>query len=170
MEGQTKLPIEMELEKALALAEPELEIILAKAGDKSDSHRKICVPCLGKTIKAAVIAAITVGAPESLPESAMVVGAIPSCDSHIGFRLCGLPGILPIGEKQRLSERNPKLIGWIEEALQESMAEELLAADSYRERATYAESKGDKKRAELWLHVASEEDQHYREFRDSLGK
>jgi hypothetical protein len=170
MEGGNKLPAELALERALALAEPELEIILAKDGDKSAPHRKICTPCLGKTIKTAVVAAITAAVPESLPESAMVIEAIPSCDSHIGFRLCGLPGMLPIGEKQRLSEQNPKLVGWIEEALEESMAEELIAADSYRERAAYAESKGDQKRADLWKHVASEEDKHYREFRDSLGK
>ena len=56
----------------------------------------------------------------------------------------------------------------VEADLYLSMSEEALAARLYRERADFAESKGDSKTAELYRHIAGEEDGHYKEFETRL--
>lgn len=58
----------------------------------------------------------------------------------------------------------------IEEALRWSMEEEAIAASWYRRRAAFALTHGDSVTAELWLHIAGEEDDHYKEFEDALNK
>jgi rubrerythrin len=45
-----------------------------------------------------------------------------------------------------------------------SEGDELKAAHDYRERAAYALSQGDTKTADLYEHIAKEEDKHYAEF------
>ncbi len=50
--------------------------------------------------------------------------------------------------------------------LETSMAEEKEAAAVYRARGTFAEETGDPKTAELYRHVAGEEDHHYQEFKE----
>lgn len=57
----------------------------------------------------------------------------------------------------------------VEIHLQQSMAEESLAAANYRGRADYARAHGDEVSAKLWIHVAEEEDGHYDEFKDRLA-
>ena len=50
------------------------------------------------------------------------------------------------------------------EGLEDSMGEELTAAFWYRERARHARQTGDDQTARLYEQIASEEDEHYREF------
>ena len=54
--------------------------------------------------------------------------------------------------------------GSVQEGLQESMGEELTASFWYRERARHARQNGDDHTARLYEQIASEEDEHYREF------
>lgn len=58
----------------------------------------------------------------------------------------------------------------IVEGLQDSMVEEKTAADWYRRRGMDARLKGDIKTAELYEHVAQEEDEHYREFQERVAE
>jgi rubrerythrin len=55
------------------------------------------------------------------------------------------------------------------EGLRESMVEEKTAADWYRRRGMDARLKGDTETADLYEHVAREEDEHYREFQDRVA-
>lgn len=57
----------------------------------------------------------------------------------------------------------------IAEALRWSMEEEAIAADWYRRRASHALAHGDTTNAELWTHIAQEEDDHYIEFENALN-
>jgi rubrerythrin len=54
----------------------------------------------------------------------------------------------------------------IQEGLSDSMVEERTAADWYRRRGMDARLKGDEVIANLYEHVAREEDQHYQEFQE----
>jgi len=56
----------------------------------------------------------------------------------------------------------------VKDGLRESMGEELTAANWYRERANNAIAKGEVVTAELYEHLAGEEDGHYRELNDRL--
>jgi len=56
----------------------------------------------------------------------------------------------------------------IERDLYMSMQEEALASRLYRERADFAQAKGDSKTADLYRHIAGEEDVHYKEFEKHL--
>lgn len=56
----------------------------------------------------------------------------------------------------------------IVEGLQDSMIEESTAAAWYRKRATDAQQKNDPTTAELYEHIAKEEDQHHQEFKARL--
>jgi rubrerythrin len=56
----------------------------------------------------------------------------------------------------------------IEQGLQKSMDEEVMAIAVYRARAAAARSEGDDLTASLWDHIAEEEDTHYHEFSDRL--
>ena len=56
----------------------------------------------------------------------------------------------------------------IERDLYMSMQEEAMASRLYRERAFFAQAKGDSKTAELYEHIAGEEDVHYKEFEKHL--
>ena len=53
-------------------------------------------------------------------------------------------------------------------ALELSMKEELLASRVYVERSVGAEQLGDQISADLWMHIAEEEEHHYVEFRNRL--
>jgi rubrerythrin len=48
------------------------------------------------------------------------------------------------------------------------MIEEKTAADWYRRRGMDARLKGDTETADLYEHVAKEEDEHYREFKERV--
>jgi len=61
--------------------------------------------------------------------------------------------------------REPQTIG---EGLRESMVEESTAADWYRRRGMDARLKGDTKTADLYEHVAREENDHHREFKERV--
>lgn len=54
----------------------------------------------------------------------------------------------------------------IEEGLRDSMVEERTAADWYRRRGMDARLKDDTETADLYEHVAKEEDKHYLEFKE----
>jgi len=56
----------------------------------------------------------------------------------------------------------------VAEGIRESMAEELTAANWYRERAQNSIAKGDPVTADLYEHIAGEEDEHYGEFNGRL--
>jgi len=56
----------------------------------------------------------------------------------------------------------------IKEGLRDSMIEESTAADWYRRRGMDARLKGDKETADLYEHVAREEDDHHREFKERV--
>jgi rubrerythrin len=56
----------------------------------------------------------------------------------------------------------------LEECILTSMKEETLAARVYRERAKSARVKGYVRTAELWEHIAKEEDGHWRELSEEL--
>lgn len=56
----------------------------------------------------------------------------------------------------------------IRDYLTQSMVEERMAADLYRERAYIATEVGDKVSAKLWEHIADEEEVHLNEFQDRL--
>jgi rubrerythrin len=56
----------------------------------------------------------------------------------------------------------------IADGLRESMVEESTAADWYRRRGMDARLKGDPLTAELYEHVAKEEDHHHQEFQERL--
>jgi rubrerythrin len=58
----------------------------------------------------------------------------------------------------------------IEDAIRASMTEETKAAKAYRERAKIARAKGYITTADLYEHIAKEEDQHWREFSAELSK
>ena len=58
----------------------------------------------------------------------------------------------------------------VEQGLRKSMDEEAMAARVYRERAQVASEEGDPTSAQLWLHIADEEDGHYNEFRARLNE
>jgi rubrerythrin len=49
----------------------------------------------------------------------------------------------------------------VPEGLRESMGEELTAANWYRRRAQHARAHGDNKTADLYEHIARDEDGHY---------
>lgn len=66
-----------------------------------------------------------------------------------------------------LTFRQPKTVA---EGIRESMGEELTAANWYRERAQNSIAKGDPVTADLYEHIAGEEDAHYRDFNDRLGE
>jgi rubrerythrin len=53
---------------------------------------------------------------------------------------------------------------YIDHDLWHSMSEEHLAASSYRQRAKYARAMGDIETADLYEHIAQEEDTHEKEF------
>jgi rubrerythrin len=53
----------------------------------------------------------------------------------------------------------------VEDGLLNSMVEERTASYWYHQRAEHARRQGDKDTAELYEHVAKEEDEHYEEFR-----
>jgi rubrerythrin len=53
--------------------------------------------------------------------------------------------------------------------LQDSMIEESTAAAWYRKRAADARKKNDPKNAELYEHIAQEEDQHHQEFKERVN-
>lgn len=57
----------------------------------------------------------------------------------------------------------------IRDDLQQSMNEEAAAAHAYRMRANYAYAVGDSISAELWNHIAGEEDGHFREFQERMN-
>jgi rubrerythrin len=52
----------------------------------------------------------------------------------------------------------------IEQGLRESMIEEKTAVDWYKKRGEHARSQGSETTAGLYLHIAEEEEKHYREF------
>lgn len=54
----------------------------------------------------------------------------------------------------------------IEQGLQKSMVEENTAADWYRRRGMHARLRGDEITADLYEHVAREEDHHHQEFKE----
>lgn len=54
--------------------------------------------------------------------------------------------------------------------LSQSMEEEITAEKWYRLRAEHARRQGDELTAELYEHIAGEEDGHYREFLKQTGK
>lgn len=54
--------------------------------------------------------------------------------------------------------------------LEKSAGEELKAAYDYRERAAFAREHGDVATAELYEHIAKEEDKHYEEFMSRARK
>jgi rubrerythrin len=54
------------------------------------------------------------------------------------------------------------------EDLNRSFMEEVIAEDNYRDRAKYADLSGDSKTAELYRHIAKEEDTHGIEFRERI--
>ena len=56
----------------------------------------------------------------------------------------------------------------MQEGLQESMGEELTAANWYRQRMRYAFSQRDEPTAKLYEHIVDEEDKHYKEFSEQL--
>jgi rubrerythrin len=56
----------------------------------------------------------------------------------------------------------------IEEGLSDSMIEERTAADWYRRRGMDARLKGDTVTADLYEHIAKEEEQHYQEFQERV--
>jgi len=56
----------------------------------------------------------------------------------------------------------------IKEGLRDSMIEESTAADWYRRRGMDARLKDDKETADLYEHVAREEDDHHREFKERV--
>jgi rubrerythrin len=56
----------------------------------------------------------------------------------------------------------------IEEGLRQSMIEESTAANWYRRRGMDARLKGDTVTADLYEHIAKEEDTHYQEFKERL--
>lgn len=56
----------------------------------------------------------------------------------------------------------------VEDGLHDSIVEESTAANWYRRRGMAARLKGDIKTADLYEHVAKEEDQHYQEFQERL--
>jgi len=58
----------------------------------------------------------------------------------------------------------------VEEGLRESMGEELTAANWYRERAENSIARGDVVTADLYEHIAGEEDAHYGQFSDRLAE
>ena len=66
-----------------------------------------------------------------------------------------------------LTYQQPETVG---KGLRESMSEELTAANWFRERAQNAAAGGDSVTAELYEHIAGEEDEHYRQFNDRLGE
>lgn len=66
-----------------------------------------------------------------------------------------------------LTYQDPKTIP---QGLSHSMAEELTASNWYRKRARHALSVGDKKTAELYEHIAKEEDEHYMSFNQRLDQ
>lgn len=55
------------------------------------------------------------------------------------------------------------------DGLMDSMTEENTAAAWYRQRAANARQKNDKTTADLYEHIALEEDQHHQEFKDRLA-
>jgi rubrerythrin len=57
----------------------------------------------------------------------------------------------------------------IVDGLMDSMTEESTAAVWYRRRAMDARQKSDPTTAELYEHIAQEEDQHHQEFKERLG-
>jgi len=61
--------------------------------------------------------------------------------------------------------KEPQTIG---EGLRESMVEEKTAADWYRRRGMDARLKSDTKTADLYEHVAKEEDHHHQEFKERV--
>jgi len=66
-----------------------------------------------------------------------------------------------------LTYQDPKTIP---QGLNQSMGEELTAANWYRQRAKHARSKGDNKTAELYEEIAREEDEHYVSFNQRLDQ
>jgi rubrerythrin len=62
--------------------------------------------------------------------------------------------------------KEPQSIG---EGLRDSMVEEKTAFDWYHRRGTDALLKGDKETADLYGHIAREEDEHYQEFQERLS-
>jgi len=56
----------------------------------------------------------------------------------------------------------------IEQGLSDSMIEERTAVDWYKKRATHARELGDELTGGLYNHIAEEEEQHYREFKNQL--
>jgi rubrerythrin len=57
----------------------------------------------------------------------------------------------------------------IEEGLRQSMIEESTAANWYRRRGMDARLKGDTVTADLYEHIAREEDHHYQEFKERVN-
>jgi rubrerythrin len=57
----------------------------------------------------------------------------------------------------------------IVEGLRDSMVEEKTAVDWYRRRGMDARLKGDTETANLYEHVAREEDEHYQEFQERVN-
>lgn len=56
----------------------------------------------------------------------------------------------------------------VEQDLFLSMKEEALASRMYQERADFAQAQGDSKTADLYRHIAGEEDVHHKEFEKRL--
>ena len=59
-----------------------------------------------------------------------------------------------------------EMIKWL---VRQSMGEELTASSAYHVRAIQAEQSGDGKTANLFKHIADEEDGHYNEFKKHLA-
>jgi rubrerythrin len=57
----------------------------------------------------------------------------------------------------------------MEEALLESMGEELTASNWYRRRAAFVKDKGFPQIAAVWEEIAKDEDDHYKTFSQTLG-
>lgn len=66
-----------------------------------------------------------------------------------------------------LTYRDPATVP---QGLNHSMGEELTASNWYRQRAKHALSREDKTTAELYEHVAGEEDEHYQRFNERLSQ
>lgn len=73
-------------------------------------------------------------------------------------------------ERLMVDRQGRKVDVAIEDAIRASMKEETAAAKAYRERAKVARANGYIGTAELYEHIAKEEDQHWREFSAELSK
>jgi len=60
-------------------------------------------------------------------------------------------------------------VALMKDELKQSMMDEQVAAEAYRRRAANAREYGDMASADLWEHIAGEEDDHYREFEARLN-